>query len=136
MSKDIELTPKQQRFVELYDGNATATARRAGYSEKTAEQQGCRLLRNVKVSEAIRHRENEEKHIRIADRTSRQKFWTKIMDDESESMRERLKASELLGRSEADFVERRDVKVETDRRFNTIQNEAEDLISRLNGGKS
>ena len=70
MSKDIELTPKQQRFVELYDGNATATARRAGYSEKTAEQQGCRLLRNVKVSEAIRHRENEEKHIRIADRTS------------------------------------------------------------------
>tara|TARA_R100000458_G_C8270933_1_gene245655 strand:- start:1933 stop:2343 length:411 start_codon:yes stop_codon:yes gene_type:complete len=136
MSKDIELTPKQQRFVELYDGNATATARRAGYSEKTAEQQGCRLLRNVKVSEAIRHRENEEKHIRIADRTSRQKFWTKIMDDESESMRERLKASELLGRSEADFVERRDVKVETDRRFNTIQNEAEDLISRLNGGES
>ena len=131
-----ELTGKQQRFIELYNGNATETARQAGYSEKTARQQGARLLSNVVISQAIRDRDTEQKHIRIADRTTRQKFWTKIMDDENETMRERLKASELLGRSEADFVERRDVRVETDKRFNSIQNEAEDLITRLSGGKS
>ena len=131
-----ELTSKQERFIELYNGNATETARQSGYSEKTARQQGARLLSNVVISQAIRDRDNESKHIRIADRTSRQKFWTKIMDDEDETMRERLKASELLGRSEADFVERRDVRVETDKRFNTIQNEAEDLINRLGGGNS
>jgi phage terminase small subunit len=49
------LTPKQQRFVQEYlvDLNATAAARRAGYSEQTAEQQGYRLLRNVQVAAAV-----------------------------------------------------------------------------------
>jgi phage terminase small subunit len=49
------MTPKQQRFVEEYliDSNATQAAIRAGYSEKTATEQGSRLLTNVKVSEAL-----------------------------------------------------------------------------------
>ena len=49
------LTAQQQRFVEEYliDLNATQAAIRAGYSAKTAEQQGSRLLRNVKVAQAI-----------------------------------------------------------------------------------
>lgn len=49
------LTPKQQRFVEEYlvDLNATQAAIRAGYSERTAEATGSRLLRNVKVKTAI-----------------------------------------------------------------------------------
>lgn len=50
-----ELTPKQHRFVEefLIDLNATQAAIRAGYSEKTAQQQGARLLSNVVVAEAV-----------------------------------------------------------------------------------
>lgn len=50
-----DLTPKQARFVEEYliDLNATQAAIRAGYSEKTAEQQGPRLLGNVGVAAAI-----------------------------------------------------------------------------------
>jgi len=49
------LTPKQQLFVQEYliDLNATEAAKRAGYSEKTAESQASRLLRNVKVANAI-----------------------------------------------------------------------------------
>ncbi|MBN5145921.1 terminase small subunit [Stenotrophomonas maltophilia] len=40
------LTPKQQRFVQEYlkDQNGTQAAIRTGYSEKTAKQQGSRLL--------------------------------------------------------------------------------------------
>ncbi len=51
----MSLTPKQERFVAEYliDLNATQAAIRAGYSEKTAQQQGSRLLLNVKVQEAI-----------------------------------------------------------------------------------
>lgn len=50
------LTPKQQRFVDEYliDLNATQAAVRAGYSEKTADVQGPRLLGNVGVRAAIR----------------------------------------------------------------------------------
>lgn len=49
------LTPKQQRFVENYllDLNATRAAIRAGYSERTANQQGPRLLENEDVRKAI-----------------------------------------------------------------------------------
>lgn len=50
-----ELTDKQQRFVAEYliDLNATQAAIRAGYSEKTAQEQGSRLLSNVMVAAAI-----------------------------------------------------------------------------------
>lgn len=49
------LNDQQQRFVEEYvkDLNATQAAIRAGYAEKTAHSQGSRLLKNVKVIEAI-----------------------------------------------------------------------------------
>lgn len=49
------MTPKQQRFVEEYlvDLNATQAAIRAGYSQRTAGQQGERLLRNAEISAAI-----------------------------------------------------------------------------------
>lgn len=49
------LTPKQKRFVAEYliDLNATAAARRAGYSAKTADRIGPELLGKTCVSEAI-----------------------------------------------------------------------------------
>ncbi|WP_051983782.1 terminase small subunit [Burkholderia pyrrocinia] len=51
-----KLTAKQQRFVDEYlvDLNASAAARRAGYSERTANEQGARLLAKVSVQEAVR----------------------------------------------------------------------------------
>ena len=51
----VRLTPKQQRFCEEYliDLNATQAAIRAGYSKKTANEQGARLLVNVSISHYI-----------------------------------------------------------------------------------
>lgn len=51
----LALTPKQQRFVDEYliDLNATQAATRAGYSARTANEQGSRLLANVSVRSAI-----------------------------------------------------------------------------------
>lgn len=50
-----KLTAKQKRFCDEYliDLNATQAAIRAGYSSKTANEQGARLLANVSVQEAI-----------------------------------------------------------------------------------
>lgn len=52
------MTPKQQRFVEEYliDLNATQAAIRAGYSAKTAMEQGHQLLQKTSVAEAIERR--------------------------------------------------------------------------------
>jgi phage terminase small subunit len=51
----MALTPKQEAFVREYliDLNATQAALRAGYSAKTANEQGARLLANVSVSAAV-----------------------------------------------------------------------------------
>jgi len=50
------LTPKQQRFVQEYlkDHNGTQAAIRTGYSERTAKQQGSRLLTDPRVMAAVR----------------------------------------------------------------------------------
>lgn len=55
----MTLNPKQQRFVEEYlkDLNATQAAIRAGYSPKTAEVQGCRLLRNAQIRDRVTKRQ-------------------------------------------------------------------------------
>lgn len=51
----MALTPKQARFVQEYlvDLNATAAAKRAGYSERTAYSIGQRLLKNVEIQKAL-----------------------------------------------------------------------------------
>lgn len=51
----MALTPKQTLFVQEYlvSLNATEAAVKAGYKEKTAAQQGYKLLKMPKVSAAI-----------------------------------------------------------------------------------
>lgn len=50
------MTPKQRRFVDEYliDLNATAAAKRAGYSQRTARSQAERLLTNVDIARRYR----------------------------------------------------------------------------------
>ncbi len=53
--KTRPLTSRQQRFVDEYllDLNATQAAIRAGYSARTANEQGARLLAKASVSRAV-----------------------------------------------------------------------------------
>lgn len=96
-------TLKQQKFIEAYAGNATEAARIAGY--RCPMQQGQRLLRKDEISNAIKSRQVAELMPTILSRQERQEFWSRIMMNENESTRDRLRASELLGKSEADFTE-------------------------------
>lgn len=56
-----KLTAKQQRFCDEYliDLNATQAAIRAGYSEKTAMEQGYQLLQKTSVAEYITERKTD-----------------------------------------------------------------------------
>jgi phage terminase small subunit len=55
ISSNADLGPRQKRFIEEYllDLNAKQAAIRVGYSPKTAEVQGSRLLSNAKVQRAL-----------------------------------------------------------------------------------
>ena len=108
MAKD-KLTAKQRRFVEAYDGNATQAAIAAGYSQKIARQMGqVNMTKRVILAE-IKARETVRCTPLIASRAERQQFWSSVMRDKDQQMRDRLKAAELLGKSEADFVERQEI---------------------------
>lgn len=103
-----KLTEKRRRFVEAFmgqaEGNATEAARIARYANPS--QQGSRLLGIVGVREAIDERVKSDPA--IATREDRQQFWTGAMRNVTVAWKERLRASELLGKSQADFVERRE----------------------------
>lgn len=94
-------------------GNATQAAKAAGYrgTSSTLAVMGAQNLRNPKIQAAISARVEEDSG--VADREARQRFWTATMFDAEVSMRERLIASQLLGRSQGDFVERLRVESES-----------------------
>ncbi len=111
MAKNGGLTTLQRRFVDAYKGNATEAAIAAGYAESGAAVQGNRLLRNANIFAAIEKRAERDAKPTIANRQKRQEFWTAVMEDKKRRMVDRLKASELLAKSEGDFLERHAVSI-------------------------
>lgn len=104
------LSVKQRRFVEAYDGNATAAAIAAGYSPKTARLQGHKNITKDNILEAIQSRENKRMESTILTREERQAFWSDIIRSEDEkNIMAKLKASELLAKSEGDFLDRHEL---------------------------
>jgi phage terminase small subunit len=60
----VKLTPKQDAFVKAYllnGGNATQAAISAGYSKKTANEQGAQNLAKLSIKEAIQEHQKEAK---------------------------------------------------------------------------
>lgn len=102
------LTLKQQKFVEAFAGNATEAARLAGYDgdDATLRSIGSENLTKHDIIEAIRAREAQQIRPLVASRYERQRFWTELMNNPALTPAERLRASELLGKSEADFTEK------------------------------
>jgi len=108
--KKREFTPRQKKFIAAYNGNGAEAARKAGYSPKCADRQAEWLLRNPEIRAAIEKRETKTINKLIMDREERQAFWSEMARGEVPRTKadHRLRASELLGKSEGDFLERRE----------------------------
>lgn len=100
----MKLTSKQKKFVEFYNGNATEAAIKAGYSKKTAKAIANENLTKPYLLQAIKQRQDKETNTGIMNRQERQKFWSDIANDIKQEINARLRASELLAKSEADFT--------------------------------
>lgn len=132
-----EMTPKQKRFADEYliDLNATQAAKRAGYSEKTANEQGARLLAKASVKSYIAERMAEKEQKLIADQDEVLKYLTAVMRGETRAAvvvvenigdytskartinkapdeKERLKAAELLGKRYGLYTDRLEAEVD------------------------
>lgn len=108
------LTERQRKFCEAFaanGGNGTDAARQAGY--KSPEVEAARMLKLAKVAAALEAMRRATTNAAIATREERQAFWSSVMrgtlageDGEPPKFSDRLKASELLGKSQADFIDR------------------------------
>lgn len=128
----VKATPKRvrdvsperlRRFVELYMGEAVGVGaeacRRAGWkgTAKALSERGRRLLLREDVQAMMKERVKEDPA--VLTREDRQRFWSSLVNGDPIKMltkegvevervppiAARLKASELLGKAQGDFVE-------------------------------
>lgn len=102
-----KLTARQKRFVDAYEGNATAAARAAGFKNPNVYADD--LMKNPRVIAAIQEREKERRSKIIATRDERLKHLTEIMRDLTQKTTDRLRAIEIMCRAEGDFIERQEI---------------------------
>lgn len=134
---DKPLTEKQQRFVEFFtgisEGNATDAARRAGYkgSNATLRAIGAENLTKPNIKTAIREAQKELRSTALMTREERQEWITRVVLGEEcrtpamtmegpikdadgnlvtlpPAAKDRIKAFELLGRMNGDFLDRQE----------------------------
>lgn len=103
MAVTKKLTPRQQKFVDYYYGNATEAAKKAGYSPKTAYAIGSENLTKPEIALALKKRAEKNSSALIKSRAQRQILWSGLTDHPDPYVA--MKASELLGKSEGDFIE-------------------------------
>lgn len=119
------LNERQRKFAEFYalTGNALQSAIKAGYAEGSAGVTGNRMLKNANVTAYLKTLGDAQRSDRIATAEERQELLTSIMRGDvfvkvrdatgqetgattSAPLKERLRAIELLGRMQGDFIER------------------------------
>ena len=94
----------QRNYVIAYNGSPSDTCRVLELNWKTVRNYPC--LSHVRRALTLRARYEEMPDL-IATRQERQMLWTDIMRDSEAEKELRLKASQLLGKSEADFIDKK-----------------------------
>lgn len=119
------LTEKERIFADEYikTTNATQSAIKAGYAEKSASSKGSQLLRKVKVRKYIDSVMEKRSKNTIATADEILEYLTKVMNGEEKdafgldaSIADRTKAAELLGKRHMLFTDKvkLDAEIEID----------------------
>lgn len=94
------MTPKQKAFCDYYiaSGNATEAAIKAGYSKNTARAIGAENLTKLDIKNYIAERAKLKENERIATAKDVLEFFSVVMNDNENSLKDRLRAAEDLGK--------------------------------------
>ena len=105
----MKLRAKQQAWIDYYKQGHTAAeaARLAGYRGKNHDVIGSQNL--VKLKDYIADRDAVLEAPRIADMAEINAFWTDVIRDQANDLKDRLKASELRVRATGGFVDKQEV---------------------------
>ena len=106
---DIRDVATQRAIADAYitnGGNQEQAVIAAGYSPRYARGNAHRLVANSGVQAMILERNEDIADKRIADMEEINAFWTETMRDESQEIKDRLKALELRARAAGGFVDK------------------------------
>lgn len=105
-----QLSRREQTILNYQrnGGNMKRAMIDAGYSETYADK-NARYLMGI-IGDEIKAQQAETLKAEIKSVEEVQKWWSGIVGDEEQEMKDRMKASELLVKSQGGFIEKVDVK--------------------------
>lgn len=120
MSEKLNL--RQRKFAEYYaqSGNASESARQAGYSAKYINSNVQKLLQNTAISEYIRELTEKAKDERILTAKDRQIMLSDIARDTENEPSDRIKAVDTLNKMTGEYTVKVDTTVKTSEKLSDV----------------
>ena len=110
--QDKPLSAVRKHFCREYcvNGHNATQAYKTAYPDSKSgwDAHGARLIGNDSIKQEIARLETKsiaDNDLKIKTRLERQAFWSDMMDEKDASRMDKLRASELLGKSQADFID-------------------------------
>lgn len=119
------MTPRQKKFAEYFaqSGNATAAAISAGYAEKYANKNVCKLMKLPEVVGYIESINRAGERGRVLSAIERQTILSDIARSDKYSVSERIRAIDVLNKMTGEYITKIQGIV------NTVYNPFEDLTT-------
>lgn len=119
------MNERQKKFAEYYaqSGNASESAKKAGYSEKFAGQNADKLLKNTNIAEYIRELTDKAKDERILTAKDRQVMLSDIARDSEQKAGDRVKAIDTLNKMTGEYVTKIEGSVDMSSPFSQLTTE-------------
>ncbi len=125
-----KLNMRQRKFAEYYaqSGNASESARRAGYSAKYINSNVQKLLQNTAISEYIKELTEKAKDERILTAKDRQVMLSDIARNKYSEVDERIKAIDVLNKMTGEYMN----KVEVSGSLKAETSKLDELVKQMN----
>ncbi|MCC8075729.1 MAG: terminase small subunit [Clostridiales bacterium] len=122
------MTPRQQKFAEYYaeSGNAAQSAIKAGYSEKYAYSDACKILENPSVAAYLARISANNRQERILSASERQELLSDLARDDDLEPKDRINAIDKLNKMTGEYILKVKAAVNTSPKL-------EDVFSQLGG---
>ena len=124
-----KLNARQKKFAEYFaqSGNTVQSAIKAGYSEKYANADACKILENPRVSEYIKELTAKAQQDRIITAVERQAILSDIAKSDEELTPDRIRAIDTLNKMTGEYLN----KVEVSGTLKAEQSKLDDLIKQM-----
>lgn len=119
------MNERQKKFAEYYaqSGNAAKSAIKAGYSEKYAKADACKILGNPSVAEYIRELSEKVQNERIMTAKERQVLLSDIAKDGGNDLADRIRAVDTLNKMTGEYVAKIQAEVKPSEKLSDVFNQ-------------